>query len=156
MNLDYIESGLHDETSETILRCLLKNARISVAELARNTGLSAPSVSERMRRLEDAGLVSGYSAVVRPEALGYSVGVFIRIRPIAGQVSKVVNLVAEMEEIVECHRVTGEDCFIAKAYLRSVAELEPLVDRLLPIAQTHTSIIQSTPVPVRLPPIKRS
>ena len=150
-----IENILSDPINRHILRVLSQEARVSIAELARRTNLSAPSVSERIRRLEDLGLIAGYGAQFSPQALGYDVSVFIRIRPIAGQVGKVAKLVADMDEIVECHRVTGEDCFIAKAYLRSVTDLEPLVDRLLPVAQTHTSIIQSTPVPPRPPAIVR-
>lgn len=149
------EGVLTDAINKQILLILSTNARIPIAELARQVGLSAPSVSERIRRMEDQGLVTGYAAQFAPDALGCPVGVFIRIRPIAGKVKQVAELVADIDEIVECHRVTGEDCFIAKAYLRQVTDLEDLVDRLLPLAQTHTSIIQSTPVPARPPSLVR-
>ena len=154
ISMDF-EGALSDPINRQILQDLSVDARLPIAELARRTGLSAPSVSERIRRLEDLEIITGYAAQFAPVALGYDVGVFIRIRPLAGQVAQVAELVAQMDEIVECHRVTGEDCFIAKAYLRSIRDLEPLMDKLLPLAQTHTSIIQSTPVPPRAPAIVR-
>ncbi|MEM7444344.1 MAG: Lrp/AsnC family transcriptional regulator [Pseudomonadota bacterium] len=137
-----------------IVKAVASDARISLAALARAVGLSAPSVSERLRRLEDVGAITGYRAEVNPEALGMPLSAYLRIRPIPGQLKAVANLVQNLPEIVSCDRVTGEDCFIARAHLRSVAELEMLIDRINPYAMTNTSIVQSSPVHPRLPPLE--
>ena len=129
-----------------------EDARVTMADLARAVGLSPPSVTERVRRLEEAGVIQGYSAVIDPLALGLPLAAYVRIRPMPGQLGKVIEVLRRLEAVVECDRVTGEDCFIAKAYVRSVAELEALTDEIIPYAMTSTSIIQSSPVKRRLPP----
>lgn len=142
-----------DATDVTIIQTLVANARTSTAEIARSVGMSAPSVTERIKRLEEAGIIEGYTIAVNPEALGLLLGAWLRIRPLPGQLSKVATLIAETPEIVESDRVTGDDCYVAKAYVRSVKELERLIDRLNPYATTNTSIIQSSPMAPRLPPL---
>jgi Lrp/AsnC family leucine-responsive transcriptional regulator len=126
------------------------HSRTSIAELGRLVGLSAPSVAERIKRLEEAGVIEGYAAKINPKALGLPIAAWLRIRPIPGQLRKVAAILNDLHEIVECDRITGEDCFIARAYLRSVEELEWLIDQIIPYAMTNTSIIQSSPVPRRL------
>jgi Lrp/AsnC family leucine-responsive transcriptional regulator len=147
------QSDRVDEIDARLLQALVDDARTSIAELARTVGLSAPSVSERIRRLEEAGVIKGYSTKIDPKALGLPIAAWLRIRPIPGRLHKVVELMRELPQIVECDRVTGEDCFIARAYLGSTEELEKLIDEILPHATTNTSIIQSSPVVRRLPPI---
>lgn len=147
------ENGPPDRVDATILRALAENARISLAEIARLVGLSAPSVAERIRRLEDAGVITGYSAGIDPRALGLSISAWLRIRPLPGELARVAEIVRSLPEIVECDRITGEDCFLARAHVASVGDLERLIDRIIPHATTNTSIIQSSPVPRRLPPI---
>lgn len=147
------ENGGLDQLDAKILRALTADARTSMAELARAVGLSAPSVSERVRRLEEAGVIQGYRAEVDPRALGLALSAYLRIRPIPGQLRKVASVLDSLEAVVECDRVTGEDCFIAKAHVRSVEELEKLIDQVMPYAMTNTSIIQSSPVKRRLPPM---
>jgi Lrp/AsnC family leucine-responsive transcriptional regulator len=142
-----------DSVDVRLLHLLETDARISIAELARSLSMSAPSVSERLRRLEESGVIQGFTVSVDPKALGYFLAFYIRIRPIPGQLSKVVDLIAEIEEIVECDRITGDDCFIAKVYLRSTDELEGVLNQFIPYAQTNTSMIQSSPVKRRLPPL---
>ena len=146
-------TSLLDPIDTTILRALAIDARTTMAELARAVGLSAPSVTERLHRLEETGVIRGYHAEVDPPALGLGLAAYIRVRPMPGQLRKVAELLAELEQIVECDRVTGEDCFIAKAHVHDVEELEQLIDKLIPYAMTNTSIIQSTPVKRRLPPL---
>jgi Lrp/AsnC family leucine-responsive transcriptional regulator len=107
-------------------------------------------VAERIKRLEEAGVIEGYAAKINPKALGLPIAAWLRIRPIPGQLRKVAAILNDLPEIVECDRITGEDCFIARAYLRSVEELEWLIDQIIPYAMTNTSIIQSSPVPRRL------
>jgi Lrp/AsnC family leucine-responsive transcriptional regulator len=142
-----------DETDARLLRALADDARTSIAELARVVGLSSPSVSERIRRLEEAGVIEGYTVEINAQALGLPLVAWLRIRPVPGGLQKVAKLLQELPQIVECDRVTGEDCFIARAYVASVDELEKLIDRIIPYAMTNTSIIQSSPVKRRLPPI---
>lgn len=148
--LAYQKSGL-DQTDRQILIALSADARISTAKLGRRVGLSAPSVSDRLRRLEDRGVIRGYGVDIDPAALGLPLAAWLRIRPVPGNLHKVASLLDELQEIVECDRITGEDCFIAKAHIASVLELERLIDRINPYAMTNTSIIQSSPVPKRLP-----
>ncbi|WP_353641537.1 Lrp/AsnC family transcriptional regulator [Mesorhizobium sp. WSM2239] len=147
------ENGDIDPVDAKILRALARDARTSTAELSRLVGLSAPSVSERVKRLEENGVIEGYSAKINAAALGLPLAAWLRIRPIPGQLQRVAEILRALPEIVECDRVTGEDCFIARAHLRSVADLERLIDQIIPYAMTNTSIIQSSPVERRLPPI---
>src|SRR5205823_2673378 len=112
-------------------------------------GLSAPAVAERLQRLEADGVIRGYHAEVDPPALGYALGVVIRIRPAPRQLHKVAELARSTPEVVECHRVTGEDCYFMRAHVRSVTHLEEVIDRFAIYGQTTTSIIQSSPVPAR-------
>lgn len=155
-------NGLRSKTAKLdaldvqLLQALIAGARTSTAELARRVGLSAPSVAERIRRMEDAGVIEGYSARVNPEALGLPLAAWLRIRPVPGKLQKVAEVVRSLPEIVECDRITGEDCYIARAHVRSVGDLEQLIDRIAPYATTNTSIIQSSPVARRLPPLPRS
>ena len=150
------ENGAIDAVDIRILDALVKDARISVADLARAVGLSPPSVAERIRRLEEAGVIEGYTLAINPKALGLPIAAWLRIRPIPGQLQKVAELLRALPQVVECDRITGEDCFIARAYVRSVEELELLIDQVIPYAMTNTSIIQSSPIKRRLPPIARS
>ncbi|WP_088344688.1 MULTISPECIES: Lrp/AsnC family transcriptional regulator [Rhodomicrobium] len=148
------ENGPLDQVDARILRALVQDARTSIAELARLVGLSAPSVSERIRRLEEAGVIEGYTLAVSAKALGRPLAAWLRIRPMPGQLQTVAEILQGLPDIVECDRITGEDCFIARAYVRSVADLERLIDQIIPYAMTNTSIVQSSPVPRRMPPVR--
>jgi Lrp/AsnC family leucine-responsive transcriptional regulator len=147
------QNGEIDAVDRALLDALVANARISNAELARLVELSGPSVSERIKRLEEAGVIEGYTAKINPAALGLPLSAWLRIRPIPGQLRKVAEILCGLPEIVECDRVTGEDCFVARAQVKSVKDLERLIDEVIPYAMTNTSIIQSSPVARRLPPI---
>jgi Lrp/AsnC family transcriptional regulator, leucine-responsive regulatory protein len=148
------ENGSLDAVDMKLLDALAADARISIAELGRQVGLSSPSVSERMRRLEEADVIEEYTVRINPKTIGLPVAAWLRIRPIPGKLQKVVEILQGLPEIVECDRVTGEDCFIARAHLRSVEHLEQLIDRIIPHAMTNTAIIQSSPVKCRLPPLR--
>lgn len=145
------ESGALDAVDRRLLEALVADARTPVAELARAVGLSPPSVAERLRRLEEAGVIQGYSARIDPKALGLPLAAWLRVRPLPGELHRVVEILRGVPAIVECDRITGEDCFLARAHVRSVEELERLIDRIIPHAMTSTSIVQSTPVQRRLP-----
>ena len=147
------ERHMIDSVDVAILTCLATDARISTADLAREVGLSPPSVAERIKRLEESNVIKGYTAIIDPEALGLSLAVHIRIRPMPGQLGKLATLLNKLDAIVECDRVTGDDCFVAKAHVKSVRELEVLIDKIIPFGTTNTAIIQSSPVEHRLPPM---
>jgi Lrp/AsnC family leucine-responsive transcriptional regulator len=143
----------NDGTTRRILEELQEDGRLSLAELGRRVDLSAPAVAERVQRLERDGVITGYRAQVDPRALGYSLAVVIRIRPAPRQLPKVAELARETPEVVECHRITGEDCFFMKAHVRDVEHLEEIIDRFVLFGQTTTSIVQSSPVPGRSLPV---
>lgn len=140
------ENGALDATNLRLLAELQQDARISQAELGRRVGLSPPAVAERLSRLERDGTLAGYHAQVDPRALGYTLAAIIRMRPAPRQIPKVAEVAQSTAEVVECHRVTGEDCFYMKVHVRSVEHLEEVIDRFTPYGQTTTSIIQSSPV----------
>ena len=150
------ENGEIDAIDAKLLNALADNARISIADLARLVRLSAPTVGERMKRLEEAGVVQGYTLDIDPRTLGLPIAAWLRIRPLPGQLPKVADILRALPSIVECDRITGEDCFIARAHVASVEALEKLIDHIIPFAMTNTSIIQSSPVKRRLPPIDQA
>jgi len=139
----------NDGTDHRILEELQEDGRLSLAELGRRVGLSPPAVAERVQRLERDGAITGYHAKVDPRALGYALAAVIRVRPAPRQIPKVAELARDTPEVVECHRITGEDCFFMKANVRDVEHLEELIDRFVLFGQTTTSIVQSSPVPGR-------
>lgn len=148
--LKYIK-GKIDKIDQKILNALIENSRISNTDLARLVGLSAPSVSERIKRMEEAGVINGFTISVNPEAIGLPLSVWLRIKPVPGKHNRVAEILKKIPQIVECDRVTGEDCFIAKAHVESPIELEKMIDTIIPHAMTNTSLIQSSPVEPRLP-----
>jgi Lrp/AsnC family leucine-responsive transcriptional regulator len=143
------EGGLLDATNLRLLEELQADARLSLAELGRRVSLSSPAVAERLRRLEGEGVITGYRATVDPRALGYTLGVIIRSRPAPRQLAAVAQLARDTPEIVECHRVTGDDCYVMTAWVRDVTHLEEVIDGFASYGQTTTSIMQSSPVPQR-------
>ena len=138
-----------DATNRLLLAQLQADARLSLAELGRRVGLSSPAVAERLQRLEQAGVIRGYSADVDPRALGLTLTVVIRIRPAPREIVKVAELAQRTPEIVECNRITGDDCYVMRAHVRDVEHLEEVIDRFVAYGQTTTSIVQSSPVPRR-------
>jgi Lrp/AsnC family leucine-responsive transcriptional regulator len=146
-----IDNETLDAVDRRILNILLDDARTSVAEIARSVKMSAPSVAERMKRLEENGTIEGYRVAVNPAALGLPLGAWLRVRPVPGELGRVAEILKSIPEIAACDRVTGEDCFIARVQVRSVADLERVIDRIIPHAMTNTAIVQSSPVPARLP-----
>jgi Lrp/AsnC family leucine-responsive transcriptional regulator len=142
-----------DGTDRRILSELSADGRVSQAELGRRVRLSPPAVAERVGRLERAGVITGYHAAIDPRALGYQLTAIVRVKPAARQLPRIPELAAEIPEISECLRITGEDCFFLKVHLRSIDELSPLLDRFLRYGSTTTSIVNDAPIPGRQPPI---
>jgi Lrp/AsnC family transcriptional regulator, leucine-responsive regulatory protein len=138
-----------DQTNRRILSELQDDARVTIAELGRRVGLSPPAVAERLQRLEAEGVIRAYHADIDPRSLGLALTAVIRVRPAPGQLANVAELARETPEVVECHRVTGDDCYFMKAHVRDVTHLEEVIDHFVVLGQTTTSIVQSSPVPRR-------
>lgn len=147
------ENGEVDDLDAAILQHLIADARTTIAEIARRVGLSPPSVSERIKRLEESGVIRGYTLDISPEAIGLLLTVWLRIRPLPGELRRVADIIREQPAIVECDRITGDDCYVARAHVADVGELETLIDAFAEWASTNTSVVQSSPVSRRLPPI---
>ena len=137
-----------DAIAWKILENLQNNARISFAELGRKVGLSTPAVAERVRRLEEAGVVTGYHASVDLAKLGVPIHVLIRLTIPGGelQISRTVAAIKELQEISRCHRITGDESFVIEAHLVSVHHLETVIDKLSAFGATATSTVLSSPV----------
>lgn len=142
-----------DQVNIRILEELQQNPRLTMSELGRRIGMSSPAVTERVRRLEESGVIQGYTLQINPAALGLALTAYIRIRPSPGQLSKIAELAQQIPEVVECHRVTGEDCFILKAHIPAIDQLDRLLDCFLLYGNTTTSLVQSSPVPLRALPL---
>jgi Lrp/AsnC family leucine-responsive transcriptional regulator len=147
---------LLDDVGWQILEELQEDGRVPFAELGRRVGLSTPAVIERVRRLEEAGVISGYHAAVDPARIGLGMLVLVRVRPLGGgNVSdRVGRMLADCPEVVEAHHVTGEDCFVCKVYVSSVAHLERFIGEVVQHGSTTTSLVLSSPVPRR--PFRRA
>ena len=150
------ERTLLDTTNRRILKELQVEARLTMAELGRRVSLSPPAVAERVQRLEKAGVITGYHANVEPKALGFAFAAVVRVAPDSRQLQKIPEIARETPEVLECHRITGEDCFFLKLHLRSIDELEDILDRFTPYGRTTTSIVHSSPVPGRPAPLDGS
>ena len=118
--------------------------------------MSAPAVNERVLRLKDAGVIRREWLEVDPQALGLAVTAYVRVRPMPGGLAKIIKLAQSTPEVVECHRVTGEDCLMMKVLAPTVQELESLLDRFLMHGNTTSSLIVSSPVPPRNPPLPQT
>jgi len=147
------EDALLDGVNLRVLAELRDSPRLSMAELARRVGMSAPAVTERVQRLQQAGVIAGYRLDIDPAAVGLPVTAFARIRPMPGSLPKIAALAAEIPEVTECYRITGEDCFLVKLHAPAIDQLEGILDRFLVYGNTTTSIVVSTPVPRRQPPL---
>jgi len=146
----YVDGAL-DALDAAILAALSADARTPMRELANKVGLSAPSTTERVRRLEAAGVIEGYTVRINPSAIGLPLGAILRIRPMPGELNRVASILTSIPQITTCDRVTGDDCFIAKAQVPTVADLETLINGLLPYASTNTCVVVSTVVTPRMP-----
>ena len=140
-----------DKIDRAIIAALTKDGRITIRELADQIDMSSPSVTDRILKLKDAGAITGYTVLVDLNAFGIGVAAYLRLRAMPGDVKKVAQMLNETPQVVEAHRVTGADCFVAKVVVCDAQELETVVDRFLPFASTDTAIIQSSTVVRRLP-----
>jgi Lrp/AsnC family transcriptional regulator, leucine-responsive regulatory protein len=147
------QNDLLDAVNVALLAELHADPRITMSALGRRVGMSAPAVTERVQRMERAGVIRGYRLEVDPAALGLPVTAFARIRPAPGQLPGVAELAGRIAQVSECYRITGEDCFLVKVHAATVPGLEEVLDQFLLYGQTVTSIVVSTPVPPRPLPL---
>ena len=142
-----------DRVDRRIVAELQAAPRLRIAELSRRVGLSGPAVADRLRRLEDSGILS-YRAEINPRALGYAICAIVRISPTGGGLRLIPGIAREVPNVTECYRITGEDCYFMKLYLPSIDDLEPVLDLFTPHGRTTTSIVHSVPVPPRPLPVR--
>lgn len=138
-----------DATDWRILDVLQRDGRVGYAELARTVSMSASAVTERVRRMEQAGVIAGYAAVVAPERIGLPVLAFVRLRCPNGNSGPLQDLLDATPEILEAHHVTGEDCFFLKVAARSMRHLEEVSGRIGALGAVTTSVVYSSPLPRR-------
>jgi Lrp/AsnC family leucine-responsive transcriptional regulator len=138
-----------DRTDWRLLAELQRDGRASYAELARAVAMSASAVAERVRRLEEAGVIAGYQATVNPERVGLTVMAFVRVRYPTGNYRPFHAVLDSTPEIVEAHHVTGEDCFILKVLARSMRHLEEVTGRIAGLGPVTTSVVYSSPLSAR-------
>lgn len=151
MNRSRYVTRQFDATDRAIIAALLGNGRMTVRELAQQIGMSSPSVTERIHKLQDAGAIRGYTVLVDPSVFGLSISAYVRMRALPGEANRVARMLIETPEVIEADRVTGEDCFLVKVVVSDVHALETVVDRFQPYSSTDTAIVQSATVERRLP-----
>ena len=150
MSMDFNIEKLLDLTGRKILKELQENARCPLSEIGRRVGLTTPAVTERVRRMEEAGLITGYRAEVDLLKLGYPLLVFIKLYTAPQWYSKVLELIHAAPEVLECHHMTGEESFILKITVTSTAHLEDFIGRFSLYGKTSTSVVLSSPVKGRI------
>ena len=139
-----------DEIDWKILKELQINARITFAELGRRVGLTTPAVIERIRKMEDASIITGYRVEIDTAKVGLPITAFIRMSITGVDYSHIIEVARESTEVLECHRGTGGDSFIMKVAVADVGHLQTLIDKLTPYGITTTSIVLSSPVKSRV------
>lgn len=145
--------SLLDEIDRHIVTVLTADARSSLKVLSGKIGLSSPSTAERVKRLEERGVINGYTMNANLQALGYTMQALVRMKPLPGMLQKVEKMIQAIPECIECDNITGEDCFIIRLALRSVGQLDDILSRLAEFAQCNTSIVKRSSVKRRLPPL---
>lgn len=141
-----------DKADLRIINLLTINSRLPLKRLAAEVGLSSPATAERLRRLEEKGVIYRYTIDISPGKLGYPLQALVRINPLPGTLRKVEQLIQSIPEFVECDRITGEDCFVGRLYIRSVEDLDTILEPFHELSRTNTSIVKAQPVRRRLPP----
>jgi Lrp/AsnC family leucine-responsive transcriptional regulator len=137
---------LMDITDHKIIEMLQTDGRISMKDLGKIVGLTSPAVSERVKRLEEAGIITGYKAVVNPEKLNKIIKAFITVGLPGDKYKDFLELAENRNSIIECHHITGDDCLVLKVIVKNMDELEKLIDDIKALGRTKTSVILSTPI----------
>jgi len=146
-------ADLLDAVNLRLLAALQRDPRTTMSALAREVGMSSPAVTERVQRLERAGVIRGYRLDIDPAALGLPVTAWVRVRPGPGQLPKVAALAVDLPQVSECHRISGDDCFLVKVHAATIESLTETLDQILVFGQTTTSLVHSSPVPPRALPV---
>ena len=136
-----------DDIDCAILAELQANARIAFAELGRRVGLSTPAVIERVHRLEERQVITGYRTLVDPAKVGLPVRAFVKVTVAGDKLAKFSALVRKLPEVLQCHRVTGAESFMVQVAVRDVTHMEEVIDYMMPYVATNTSMILASPVP---------
>ncbi|WP_432662357.1 Lrp/AsnC family transcriptional regulator [Wukongibacter baidiensis] len=135
-----------DSTDMKILEILQLDGRISMKDLGKEVGLTSPAVSERVKRLEENGVITGYKAIVNPNKVNKSIKAFINIAIKAERYKRFLEFAPDCSNIIECHHITGGDCMTIKVMVKDMEELERLIDDLKRFGNTETNLILSTPI----------
>lgn len=130
-----------DSKDLDIIEALQANARVPLSELGRTIGLSQPAISERVKRLEEAGVIEGYAAKINPRALGLGLTAIIRLRTTHEHIKMCLKKFMEIPHIIEVNRVTGEDCFVLKVLVPAPEDLETIVDRIAGFGAVTTCLV---------------
>ena len=145
-----------DDTDRKLLALLVNDARLSLKEIAREVGLSSPSAGERLRRLQERGIVRRFTVEMEPASLGFPVQAIVRVHPLPGKVRLVQELLEGIAEAAECDKVTGDDCFVARVFVRSIGHLDSVLECISDHAETSTAVVKSQTVRRRPPPLHYS
>jgi len=151
MTLAYKSLAL-DPTDRKLIELLRLDSRTSIKNLAKSVGLSAPSVSERIQRLQERGVIRRCMVDIDPVSLGYDLQALVRIKPLPGKLQVVQKLIQDIPQFSECSKVTGNDCFIARLHFLTINQLDEILDRISRVAELNTSIVKGQPIRDRLPP----
>jgi len=140
-----------DATDIKIINILSDNARASASAIATEIGMSAPSISERIKRLQETGIISKFTIELNTQLVGYPFSAIVRVKPLPGKIHILQQRLIELDNCTQCDKVTGEDCFIARLLLKSIPELDDVLESIVELAETSTAIIKKSPVQNRLP-----
>ncbi len=143
-----------DQLDRSLLQELSSNARLSWRELASLTQVSAPTVRDRIKRLKETGVITGFGIELSPKALGYTLEAIVRFKPFPGKVHLLAEKIITSDRIVQCDKVTGEDAFVARMLLKDISELDGLLEGFSTHASTQTAVVKSSPVRMRPPPLE--
>lgn len=146
-----MSENLIDNIDRQILTYLAEDARMSLKVLSGKVGLSSPSTAERVKRLEEKGIIEGYGLRVNHMAIGFTLQAIVRVKPLPGMLHKVEKMIQAIPECVECDKITGDDCFVMRLVIPTIGQLDGILDELSDYAQSNTSIVKSSPVKRRLP-----
>ena len=132
-----------DNLNSNILKCLQENARQSNAEIGRHVGISSPAVSERIKKMEDAGIIEGYRTIVSPYEVGYQLKAIITLRAFMGKLKPFLEKVKTFDEVVNCYRITGDENIVMVVVIKNQKHLERLIDQFIVYGETKTQIVLS-------------
>jgi Lrp/AsnC family leucine-responsive transcriptional regulator len=132
-----------DTINWNILNCLQENARMSNAEIGRRVGISSPAVNERVKKMEDAGVITGYKTLISPFETGYQLKAIITLRAFMGKLMPFLSKVKEYDEVLNCYRITGNENIVMEVILKNQKHLETFIDQLITYGETKTQIVLS-------------